>query len=100
MGSLVYPDAAQAGGGGSNQPMILSSGNENSAEESGRGVPTSVDQPASEESFPPPEDIPSGRGDDVFARQLREAAMKEPDPELREKLWDEYRNYNGIGEGA
>ena len=31
------------------------------------------------------------------ARQLREAAMREPDPELREKLWDEYRNYTGLG---
>jgi len=50
------------------------------------------------ESFPPPEDIPSGRDDDVVARQLREAAMSEPDPELREALWDEYRNYTGLGD--
>lgn len=48
------------------------------------------------ESFPPPEDIPSGRDDDVVARQLREAAMSEPDPELREALWEEYRKYTGI----
>ena len=48
------------------------------------------------ETFPVPEDIPSGRDDDVVARQLREAAMREPDPELREKLWDEYRNYTGL----
>jgi hypothetical protein len=27
------------------------------------------------------------------ARQLREAAMSEDDPELRERLWDEYRAY-------
>jgi hypothetical protein len=40
-----------------------------------------------------PDDIPDADGDDVFARQLREAAMNEPDPELREKLWDEYRRY-------
>jgi hypothetical protein len=40
-----------------------------------------------------PDDIPDASGDDVFARQLREAAMNEPDPELREKLWDEYRRY-------
>ena len=33
--------------------------------------------------------------DDVVARQIREAAMKEKDPELREKLWDEYRKYTG-----
>ena len=43
-----------------------------------------------------PDDIPDGRGDDVVARQLREAAMNESDPELREKLWDEYRRYKGI----
>lgn len=40
-----------------------------------------------------PEDIASGEDDDIIARQLREAAMKEQDPELREKLWDEYRKY-------
>lgn len=40
-----------------------------------------------------PADIPDGRDDDIVARQLREAAMQEKDPELREKLWEEYRNY-------
>jgi hypothetical protein len=40
-----------------------------------------------------PKDVGDGRDDDVVARQLREAAMKEEDPELREKLWDEYREY-------
>ena len=29
----------------------------------------------------------------IVARQLREAAEREPDPVLREKLWVEYRNY-------
>ena len=43
-----------------------------------------------------PDDIPDGSDDDVVARQLREAAMKEEDPELRERLWDEYRKYKGI----
>jgi hypothetical protein len=40
-----------------------------------------------------PADVGDGRDDDIVARQLREAAMKEEDPELREKLWDEYRAY-------
>jgi len=31
--------------------------------------------------------------DDIVARQLREAAEKEIDPELKEKLWQEYRKY-------
>ena len=36
-----------------------------------------------------------GSDDDIVARQLREAAMSEDDPELREKLWQEYRDYKG-----
>jgi hypothetical protein len=46
---------------------------------------------ASKETIP--EDIPDGSDDDVVARQIREAAMAETDPELREKLWEEYRKY-------
>ena len=42
---------------------------------------------------PPPPDIADGKDDDIVARQLREAAENEEDPELRDKLWDEYRNY-------
>jgi len=38
-------------------------------------------------------DIPDGHDDDVVARQLREAAMKEQDPELRRRLWEEYKRY-------
>jgi hypothetical protein len=42
---------------------------------------------------PTPPDIPDGKDDDIVARQLREAAESEQDPELREKLWEEYRKY-------
>ena len=42
---------------------------------------------------PAPADIPDGGDDDIVARQLREAAERETDPELRERLWDEYRKY-------
>ncbi|MCW8932110.1 MAG: hypothetical protein OQL19_17995 [Gammaproteobacteria bacterium] len=31
--------------------------------------------------------------DDIVSRQLKEAAEKETDPELKEKLWDEYYRY-------
>lgn len=49
-------------------------------------------------SGPIPTDIPDARDDDIVARQLREAATRETDPVLREKLWDEYRKYKkGIG---
>jgi hypothetical protein len=43
-------------------------------------------------STAPPE-AGSGEDDDIVARQLREAAEKETDPELREKLWKEYIEY-------
>jgi len=44
-----------------------------------------------------PEDIPvDGTGEDVVARQIRELAMQEEDPELREAIWDEYRKHTGI----
>ncbi len=37
--------------------------------------------------------IPDGNDDDVIARQLREAAKVETDPQVKEKLWAEYRKY-------
>ncbi len=40
-----------------------------------------------------PDDVPDGSDDDVVARQLREAAEKETDPELKKKLWEEYKRY-------
>jgi hypothetical protein len=44
-----------------------------------------------------PPDIPDGHGDDIVARQLREAAENETDPVLREKLWEEYKKYKRGG---
>ncbi len=40
-----------------------------------------------------PENIPDGSDDDVVARQLRKAAEQETDPQLKKKLWEEYRKY-------
>ena len=51
-----------------------------------------MDIPTRSHSQVPP-DLVDAKDDDIIARQLREAAMKEQDPELREKLWDEYRKY-------
>ena len=89
-----------AGGSPADQPQTLEdavtpAGVSQSMPTSSSGAPSSPPP----ENFPPPEDIPGGRDDDVVARQLREAATSEPDPVLREALWDEYRNYTGIGEG-
>jgi len=61
---------------------------------------SSTQQAAGQNSYPSnntnintPPDLVNSKGDDVIARQLREAAQKEKDPVLREKLWDEYRKY-------
>lgn len=86
------------GGGGGQQPGApVPTGNSNT---SGHGnLPDAPgDNRAGDHKHqggvtPPPADIPSGDDDDVVARQIREAAMREQDPELREKLWQEYRKY-------
>ena len=43
-----------------------------------------------------PEDIPPADNDSVLEAQIRKAAMNEKDPEVRARLWDEYRKYKGI----
>lgn len=64
---------------------------------SGEGAGPSVEgagagQSAGGSSQPGKEDLETG-DDDIVARQLREAAEKETDPELQKKLWEEYRKY-------
>jgi hypothetical protein len=41
----------------------------------------------------PPSSYTPSPDDDIVARQLREAAEKETDPELKAKLWKEYEEY-------
>lgn len=43
-----------------------------------------------------PEDIPSVDNDSVLEKQIRAAAMAEKDPEIKAKLWNEYRKYKGL----
>ena len=44
-----------------------------------------------------PDDIPAdGSADDQVAKQIREAAMAEQDPVIRDALWEEYRKHTGI----
>ena len=38
-------------------------------------------------------DTPDATDKNVIARQLKEAALAEEDPELKEKLWEEYEDY-------
>ncbi len=44
-------------------------------------------------------EIPDGSDDDVVARRLRKAAEQETDPELKEKLWNEYIEYKKNAQG-
>jgi hypothetical protein len=44
-----------------------------------------------------PDDLePFEATDDVVARQIREAALAEEDPDRREQMWEQYRRYKGI----
>ena len=43
-----------------------------------------------------PDDIPAADNDSVLEAQIRRAAMTETDPEIRAKLWNEYRAYKGL----
>lgn len=54
----------------------------------GPGVKKPGDRPES-----PPKANPDYSDDDVIARQLREAAEAETNPEMKEALWQEYRDY-------
>lgn len=82
-----------AGDGGESGGSVASSGSYGGGI---GGVGRATEIPKDVAKYPPPADIPDGDDDDVVARQLREAAMREPDPAVREKLWDEYRKYKGI----
>jgi hypothetical protein len=67
------------------------SGAESGDGSQGAGAGTGTRHQGRRQGTPP--DIPDGSDDDVVARQLREAAEKETDPELKKKLWEEYRKY-------
>ena len=43
-----------------------------------------------------PEDIPPEDNDSALEAQIRQAAIEETDPELKKRLWDEYRRYKGL----
>ena len=43
-----------------------------------------------------PDDIPLDDNDDVLAKQIKNAALNEADPEKQKKLWDEYRRYKNL----
>jgi len=43
-----------------------------------------------------PDNIPPADNDSVLEEQIRQAAMNETDPVIKEKLWNEYRKYKGL----
>lgn len=90
----------QSGGGSSGSAGSESGGAEGAQGAGGGGASASGEQgntttgsadEGDADIIPIPEDVGDGRDDDIVLRQIREAAMKERDPVLRERLWDEYR---------
>ena len=81
-------DAGGMGGGAQQGSPSQSSGPSSRSSSSSSGPPGEGAEGANT-----PPDVGDGRDDDIVARQLREAAQNEKDPELREKLWEEYRKY-------
>lgn len=83
-GSQGPRGSGQAGSGGSQSGQGASSSGGGAG--AGTGTQTGTEQQGGMQT------IEAGY-DDIVARQLREAAEKETDPELKEKLWEEYRKY-------
>ena len=57
---------------------------------------TESDTKGKENGTQAPGDIPPSDNDSIFEKQIREAAENETDPEVRERLWNEYRKYKGL----
>jgi hypothetical protein len=85
------PGDGAAGGAGEPGSPGEAAGTQSGSEGGGGGVGGGAKGGSGPNTVPA--DIPDGSDDDIVARQLREAAMKETDPELRERLWEEYRQY-------
>lgn len=84
-------ESDSGGIGGENETQTTSASTEEDNEQQGRGQPDNTSAKNTQANIPA--DVGDGSNDDVIARQLREAALKEKDPVLQKKLWDEYRKY-------
>jgi hypothetical protein len=97
--AIPMPSSSETGGAGGDENASLPGGNVPGADAPGgpTGVPRARNAPPAPVAGVGniPDDIPDAKDDDIIARQLREAAMQETDPELKEKLWNEYRRYKG-----
>jgi len=85
--SEIAQRAEEGGSGGGSGP--------DAEGEPAGGVGGGQDGDDSGEIIPIPDDVGDGRDDDIVLRQIRDAATKERDATLREKLWDEYRRIKG-----
>ena len=100
------PDGGSGGPGSGRVGLGQQAGSGGSGGGSGEGAQVGVPQDPKEPSVGglseeeiqarTPDDIPDLVSEDIVARQLREAALAEDDPELRERLWEEYRKYNDL----
>jgi hypothetical protein len=70
---------------------ISRNGDEQSAPAAGEAGRAEL--PEGSNGAPPEDPVMSSHDDDIISRQLREAAEKETDPELKAKLWAEYKRY-------
>jgi hypothetical protein len=89
-------------GTGAAVPPLMGGEGSQSAEATGGGDATPVSSSSVGAAtdvgtgYRPPADVGSGSDDDTLAAQLRELAMNEKDPVLRERYWEEYRKHKGI----
>ncbi len=84
-------EGRQSGDDGAPAPGGASEGRDDGGMTGGAAGPGDTEDAATESRVPA--DVGDGSDDDIIARQLREAAMSEEDPDLRERLWEEYRAY-------
>lgn len=99
-GGAAAERASKGGPAGSKAPDATRSGSGRGAAQRSAGEPGSQggrieggDPGSAGATAARPPDVGDGSDDDVVARQIRKLAESEPDPALREKLWDEYRRY-------
>jgi hypothetical protein len=92
-GSISLGEQAAGAMGGSGGGGGGAGGDSGSGEVGGGALAGMDDQEVAKRT---PDDIEALIDDDIVAKQLREAALAEEDPVLRERLWDEYRKYKGM----
>jgi len=85
---------SSSGQGGSSQSSDGQGGASGEAKADNKNRSEGVGNESEDVVIDESKDVPEvDLNDDIVARQIREAAEKETDPELKEKLWEEYRNY-------